>query len=120
MSDCIAWWVELAVKPGRLENFRQLTRAMVDFTRNEPGVLCYQRFVSDDEAVVHAYEQYEDSDAALAHLRNFRERFSRSFLTMVDRRRFTVYGTPNAELKGVLDSLGAVYLKRFGDLDYWP
>jgi quinol monooxygenase YgiN len=110
----------LAVKPSRLESFRELTKAMVDFTRNEPGVLCYQRFVTDDDEIIHAYERYVDSDAALSHLQNFSERFSQSFLSMVDRMRFTVYGTPSAKLTEVLDSLGAVYLKRFGDIDYWP
>jgi quinol monooxygenase YgiN len=35
MSDQISWWVELAVKPGQLENFRALTAEMVEFTRRE-------------------------------------------------------------------------------------
>jgi hypothetical protein len=33
---------------------------------------------------------------------------------MVDRRRFTVYGTPSEELKGMLDGFGATYLRLLG------
>jgi hypothetical protein len=34
--------------------------------------------------------------------------------------RFTVYGTPTAELKQRLDSFGAIYLTPFGAFGYWP
>jgi quinol monooxygenase YgiN len=120
MSGQIAWCVELAVKPGQLDSFLELTGEMVGSTRNEPGVLSYQRFVGDDGKVVHAYERYVDADAALAHLRNFGEKFGERFLSMVDRMRFTVYGTPTAELKQLLDGFGAIYLRPFGVFDYWP
>ena len=39
MGDQISWFVELAVKPGQLDNFQALTSEMVE-------VLTYQRFVS--------------------------------------------------------------------------
>src|SRR5438046_1305029 len=48
----VSWWVELAVKPGQLANFEKLTGQMVESTRNETGVLAYQRFVSDDRQIV--------------------------------------------------------------------
>ena len=50
----------LAIKPGQLDNFMKLTEEMVAFTRNERGVLSYQRFVSDDSKIVHAHERYVD------------------------------------------------------------
>jgi len=120
MSEQISWCVELAVKPGQLDNFVELTREMVKSTRNEPGVLSYQRFVSDDGQRVQAYERYVDSDAALVHLQTFSEKFGDRFLSMVDRILFTVYGSPSAKLKELLDGFGAIYLRRFGDFEYWP
>ena len=42
MGYLISWHVELAVKPGQLVNFRELTGEMVESTRAEPGVLSYQ------------------------------------------------------------------------------
>jgi hypothetical protein len=33
---------------------------------------------------------------------------------MVERQRFTVYGTPSDELRGILDGFGATYMAPFG------
>src|SRR3989442_507266 len=119
MGDEISWRVELAVKPGQLENFLALTGEMVESTRAEPGVLSYQRFVSDDGKFVHVYERYANSAAAVGHLRKFGSHFGERFLPMVDRTRFTVFGHPSDELRGLLDGFGATYLKPFGDFAYW-
>jgi quinol monooxygenase YgiN len=61
MGEQISWRVELAVKPGELENFQALTGEMVEATREEPGTLSYERFVTDDGKFVHVYERYADS-----------------------------------------------------------
>jgi quinol monooxygenase YgiN len=119
MSDQVSWRVELAVKAGQLDNFRALTGEIVESTRGEPGVLSYERFVSEDGRVVHVYERYADSASALAHSRKFEMKFGRRFLTMVERTRFTVFGTPSDGLREVLDRLGATYLTPFGDFAYW-
>ena len=119
MGDQVAWLVELAVKPGQLDDFRALTGEMVESTRSERGVLSYQRFVSEDGRSVHVYERYADSAAAVAHLRVFEQRFAARFAGMVDRRRFTVLGTPADELKRMLDRFGATYLRPLGDFEYW-
>lgn len=119
MSDQISWHGVLTIKQDQFDNFQALTREMVDFTRTESGILSYQRFVSEDGNFVHVYERYADSAAALAHLRNFATRFSERFSTMANRERFTVFGQPSNELREVLDSFGARYLRSFGDLAYW-
>lgn len=92
---------------------------MVAVTRRERGVLSYQRFVSEDGTIIHVYERYVDSAAAVAHLEAFMKRFAGRFGAMVERRAFTVFGCPSAELKAALDRFNPVYLKPFGDLDYW-
>ena len=119
MGDQISWRVELAVKPGEFENFQALTGEMVEATREEPGTLSYERFVTDDGKFVHVYERYTDSGAALVHLRKFGEIFGERFASMVDRIRFTVFGNPSDELKGLLDGFGATYLRPFGNFRYW-
>ena len=118
MSDQVSWAVELALKPGQLENFRMLTGEMVESARREAGVLNYERFVREDGKLVHAYERYANPDAALAHLETFEKNFRRRFLGMVERGRFTVFGTPTDDLKRVLDRFGATYLRPFGDFVY--
>src|ERR1700730_1748492 len=119
MGGEISWRVELRVKPGQLGNFRTLTGEMVAVTRREPGVLSYQRFVSEDGKIIHVYERYADSAAAIAHLEAFAKRFASRFSALVERKAFTVFGYPSAELKAVLDRFNATYLKPFGDSDYW-
>jgi quinol monooxygenase YgiN len=120
MGGEISWHVELRVNPGQLSNFRTLTGEMVVVTRREPGVLSYQRFVSEDGAIIHLYERYADSAAAVAHLEVFAKRFADRFSAMVERKAFTVFGYPSSELKAVLDRFNAMYLKPLGDFDYWP
>ena len=107
MTEQIGWWVDLEVQPGRLDSFLVLTAEMVDETAKESGVLSYQRFISEDGIVCHAVERYESSDAATRHLQTFRDKFAEQFSSMVTRRRFTVYGSPDAELKTMLDGFGA-------------
>ena len=69
MGDEIAWVVELAVRPGQLDNFRALTGQMVESTRPEPGALSYQRFVSEDGRTVHLSGRYADSGSPCSERR---------------------------------------------------
>jgi len=114
MSDQISWPVELAVKPGQIDNFRALTTEMVESTGQVAGVLNYERFVSADGNFVHVYERYTDSAAAVAHLQRFTKNFSGRFMTMVERTHFIVFGNPSDELRELLDQFGATYLTPFG------
>jgi quinol monooxygenase YgiN len=120
VSNQISWLVVLAIKPGQMHHFLALTREMVESTRQELGVLIYERFVTDDEQFVHLYERYANSAAAVTHLNEFHRTYGERFASLVDRRTFTVYGSPSAELKALLDGFGATYLKHLGDLSYWP
>lgn len=119
MTEEVSWHVELSVRTGRLNDFRELTGDMVEATRQEHGVLSYQRYVIANGTLVHLYERYENSAAALAHLRNFAARFGSRFSTMVERRRFIVFGRPSDELRRRLDEYGPTYCVPFGDFSYW-
>src|SRR5437764_490761 len=103
MGGEISWRVQLIVKPGQLSNFQTLTGEMVAVTRGEPGVLSYQRFVSEDGTIIHIYERYADSAAAVAHLEAFAKHFAERFSAMIERKTFTVFGNPSTELKAALD-----------------
>jgi quinol monooxygenase YgiN len=114
MDDRVSWVLEVAVKPGQLETFRALMREMVESTWAEPGALSYEWFVSDDGGVVQLAERYADSDAALAHLETFREKFAGRFLEAVDPTRFTVIGAPSEAVQSALSGFGPAYLRPFG------
>ena len=113
MSEHISWHVELQVKPGQLDAFRAITNEMVEAVKNEPGALIYERYVSDDRQTIHVFERYVDASAAVAHLAAFGKAYGERFAKMIDRKRFTVFGTPTVELREVLDPLGATYAAAF-------
>ena len=113
MADHVGWQVELAVIPGALEAFRELTAEMIAAARAEPNVLIYERYVSADGSVIHLHERYTDSAAAVAHLRTFGRLFSRRFASLVARTGFIVYGTPSEELREILDGFRATYFLHF-------
>jgi quinol monooxygenase YgiN len=52
-----AWQVELVVTPGARDALRVLTDEMVEATREEPGVLRYERCISAGGTVIHVYER---------------------------------------------------------------
>lgn len=111
-SETIAWQVELAVLPERLEEFRALTASMIATAAGEEGVLVYERFLDVDARIVYAIERYADSQAAVAHLHAFRKNFATAFGNLAERRRFLVFGTPSAELRALLADYGATFLNR--------
>lgn len=113
MSEEISWSLELAIKPGQIDVVRSLIPEMVESTRNEPGALTYEWSISDDESVIHSHERYADSEAVLAHLTAFGERFAERLLPAVDPTRFVVYGTPTDRATEALDAFGALYMKPF-------
>jgi quinol monooxygenase YgiN len=113
MSNEVSWHVELVVKPGKLAEFRALTGEMVQFTQREPGVLIYERFISEDGQEAHVYERYVDADAAVAHLLAFEQAFGGRFSGLVERRRFTVFGAASAALRRILDRYDATYVGYF-------
>ena len=88
---------------------------MVEATRsNEPGTLVYEWMISADQKTCHVYERYQDSAATMTHLATFGSTFAERFLTNAAPTRIVVYGNPSADVTGVLDGFGAVYMTPFG------
>jgi quinol monooxygenase YgiN len=111
MSEEVSWFLELTIKPSQIDVVRSLIPEMVDSTQNEPGALIYEWSISDDESVICSYERYADSEAVLAHLSTFGEKFGERLLAAVDPTRWVVYGGPTDRAREVLDGFGAVYVK---------
>ena len=88
MRKAVSWVNELADKAGKLETFRELMEEMVAGTRQEPGTLVYEWYIS----------------------RNWAGRF----MDLVDITRVEVYGAPNAPARALLDRLGATSHSAWG------
>ena len=114
MSNVVSWNLQLAVRDGRLDDFRSLMNEMVESTLAEDGAQAYESFVSEDGTACHIYERYADSGATMVHLATFGSRFAERFLSCVEPTGFGVYGDPSDEVRVVLDGFGAVYLGWFG------
>jgi quinol monooxygenase YgiN len=115
MNGNVYWVLELAVQPGRLNDLRRVMHDMVEAaSTHEPGTLNYEWNVSDDGTVCHIYVRYRDSAAVMTHMRAFGTKFTARFMELVTITRFTVYGSPNAEVKAALAAYGPVYLAPFG------
>jgi len=114
MDKQVSWLIELAVKPGQLENFRALKDEMVASTETEAETLSYDWWVSADGSAVHIYERYADSAALVRHITGFKQKFAERFLTMVDPGRFTVYGEPDDAARGEMADFNPTYLGNFG------
>lgn len=105
----ISWIVELEVKPGKLDKFKELTVEMTESAMKENGVRVYERFIDEKSGEVIIYERYCDSNAAVAHLKNFMEKFAQRFSEMASRKRFIVFGCPSRELGKILGELDAEF-----------
>ncbi len=114
MSEAVSWILMVAVKDGKLDDFRALMEEMVAATKDEPGAQAYEWFVSADGKNVHLYERFADSDAALAHLGTFGQDYAKRFFGCVDPAGFYVYGAPSQAAKEALASAGARFLGPFG------
>lgn len=114
MENHVSWVIELAVKPGELETFKTLMEEMVAGTSTEPPTLNYEWYISEDDSVIHIFEKYADSDAMIAHVSGFLEKWAARFLACVDVTRFTVYGDPSAAAREMLAGFGPTYLGPWG------
>ena len=111
MTDNISYVFEVAVRPGKLEEFKTLMQEMVEATQaNEPDTLNYEWFISHDGTVCHTCERYRNSDAVMTHMKSVRERFSERYFAASEPKRLVVYGNPSDEIRAMFAPLNAVFL----------
>lgn len=109
-STYLFWNLEISIHAGKLELFKELMQELVATTfENEPNTLIYDWQMNEDESVCHIHECYRTSADALAHLRNFFEKYAERMIALGTPSKLTVYGIPDEATKKILDDLGAVY-----------
>ena len=114
MKDHVSWVIELAVKPGQLDSFKQLMDEMVAGTNEEPETLNYEWYISDDGGSVHIFEKYANSEAMITHVNGFMEKWAGRFMECVNPTRFVVYGDPSPAARELLAPFGGTYLGPWG------
>jgi quinol monooxygenase YgiN len=114
MKEHVSWVIELAVKPGQLDSFKELMEEMVAGTSTEPETLNYEWYISGDDGTVHIFEKYANSEAMITHVSGFMEKWAGRFMERVDPTRFTVYGDPSEAARELLAPFGGTYLTPWG------
>jgi len=113
MSENIYWILQVAIHPGKLDDFRSVARDLIAKTQSEPGTLGYEWNLSEDETICHIYERYQNAEALLAHVHSFGA-FATRFMQACYPTRFHVYGPATDEVKAALADLGPVYFSPLG------
>ena len=115
MSTNVYWLLSLTINEGKRSTFETLMGEMIENAReNESGTTNYEWSSGEDGSSVHVYERYVDSDAAMAHIACFGEKFAARFLDCLTPTAFHLYGAPSDEVKGALADFGAVHMSPLG------
>lgn len=115
MTNHVFWLLELSIKEGHLDQFKELMEEMSTATqRDEPNILNYEWWISENQSSCHIYERYEDSAAVMIHLGNFGSKFAERFMSHVDPTGIKVYGDASDDVKAALTAFGPQYLTQIG------
>ncbi|MBS1517521.1 MAG: antibiotic biosynthesis monooxygenase [Bacteroidetes bacterium] len=115
MTNNVYWLLETNIKEGETENLKNLMTEMIDYTKeNEHGALYYEWSVSEDGKSCNLFERYSDSEATLKHLDSFGKNFAQRFMSILEIRKFVVYGNPDENVVNALNKIGAKIMKPLG------
>lgn len=110
----VSWVLQCGVKEGQRDALEELMGEMVASTKDEPGALSYEWFISDDGSTVHLYEKFADSAATVAHMKAFGEKWAGRFMGCLDIQRVTVYGNPDEAAQKAIAPMGGKQLGTWG------
>ena len=94
MNNHIHWQLEVRIREGKQQEFRDFFKKMVDRTRPEPETLIYEWYFSSDGKICHIHERFADSQALLLHGENFGQHAD-EFFAITETIRMTVHGSPD-------------------------
>ena len=115
MNENIIAMAEFSIKPDELDNFKALVQEMVEATQaNEPDIMTYEFFISEDGMSCQIIERYVDSAAVMAHLGHFGSKFGDRFMAFAEPKGSKVCGNPSDELREVMSSFGATIFAPVG------
>jgi len=98
------------IKPGQLENFKEIAAKMIEIVRNkEKGAGCqqYDWFYNETLSECIVREIYKDSDAVLAHMGNIGPMLGQ--LAAISELSLQVCGTPSEVLKKASEGMNITF-----------
>ncbi len=97
------------VLPGQMDNFKQLAPKVIAAVAQEPGTLMYEWTLRPDGKTFDAIELYQNSDAAVAHVKHVLSIFGKDLGKVQKEVQFSVHGSPDEPAKQALAQLKPVY-----------
>ena len=108
----IAWLLEFEIEPADEKELAQVLTELVDATKKEDGAIVYEAWTSEDKGVLHIYEHYTSSNAAMHHLQSLDQQAVARLLALVKPQRCVLYGVPNDDVAGALNAFSPVIMRR--------
>ena len=105
--------VDIAIKPGRVDDFRAAAEALFERTQGEPGTLRYDYFISDDGTRNINIEVFKDADAFVFHNRNAADLVP-ALVVAGDILRIDVVGDVNDDLYKELEGNALLHFEKLG------
>lgn len=107
MSDAITMLVKSKLTDGKKDELLQVLADVSEHCRaTEPGQLCWEWYLSNDEQYCYVIEKYENADAVLFHLANYQS-FSERLGACRTIESMQVFGNINEQLQGLLTQINA-------------
>jgi len=108
--------VDIAIKPGRLEDFKAAAATLRELSSSEPGTLRYDWYISEDGTRQVTVEEFADSAAFVAHNEHAAPAVP-ALLETADVTAAQVLGDVDDEARERLKALAAVHFGFEGGLD---
>ena len=107
-SEIVRFTVSLSIADGKFEAFGRIAEAMLATTRNNPGALGFDWYLSSDRRHCRLLETYANADAVVAQLNGpVVQEFIPKMLTVAALQSFEVYGDPGPNVSAMLAGFGA-------------
>jgi quinol monooxygenase YgiN len=94
------------IKEGKLEEFKEDARSLAKAVQeNEPQLLAFNMFLSQDEAEATVVQVHPDADSMLRHMEVANAHIRRSTDEQLETKEIQIYGPPNGAVLGMIDEL---------------
>lgn len=111
-SDWAAWIIEAKYEPSNEVAIEAMAKEMTGyFLSNEPQMTHFEWSVNSERGHLILHERYATSQAGLAHIKAFSDKFAEQFSALVAPQRVVVFGNPSQELLDVLSGMSPEILR---------